>query len=569
MTLSRIAALSSVVAMLILALGDILTTSPTTDELPHLVAGMTYLATGDYRVNPEHPPLVKLIAAASLQGMNIWPRHFRNDGSAAFQHIQEYWPAAKDTVWAQWLLAVSVFYGVRDAFLDADTVDRLPSNAFRNDATAIFRRARIVLLLLTALGLCAVVYLWSRELWGATGAAISLALFCFDPNFIAHSGLITTDAAVTLFMFASVYFFWRAKRRFSIGNVTGFALCTALAAVTKFSSLVLIAMLGALLLLARSRRLVVACAVALVATFATIWAVYGFRYQTTPGGVPVDKLARDHVVIIANDLRLLPQPYLFGLARMRADFVRPSYLFGEKRKEGVRSYFVWTFLTKTPLPTIAAIGAAIVIAIRRRAPAATFLLVPPAVYFATAVVADLNIGHRHVLPIYPFLYVLCGILPVRWAVAPLLAFVSCLVVFTPFDPMWAHHLSYFNELASGPRHGSEIVADSNIDWGQDLPRLARWIAENHIDEPLNLVYAGSADPRFYGIRYRNLNATYFGARGIPRDAARVPGWLAISVTEYCGAAAITADDWRAFVDGHGGQLAGRAGYSILIFRLTR
>ncbi|HEX9162506.1 MAG TPA: glycosyltransferase family 39 protein, partial [Thermoanaerobaculia bacterium] len=496
-----------------------------------------------------------------------------------FARVAEGWPATKDTVWAQWLLAEAIIYAVRDEVAGAPTTRLLPRSAFLNDSEAMFRRARIALLLITGLGLAAIIFAWSRELWGSAGAALSTALFCFDPNFIAHCGLVTTDAGVSLFMTASVYFFWRATRRRSLFNISGFAIFTALAAVTKFSSLLLAIIIPVLAIVAvRQRAIGVAhlfaiVLAALAVTVTVIWSVFEFRFDATHGLLPIRSLAKPGVfgssLLFANDHRLLPQPYLFGLARMRADVARPSYLRGAKLEHPSRTYFLWTFLTKTPLPAIAAIVAALVVAIRKRPIGLAYLLIPAAIYFVVAIAAGLNIGHRHLLPMYPLLYVLCGILSVRWLIACVLSLVSCLVVFTPWDPMWGHHLSYFNELARGPRHGWEIVSDSNVDWGQDLPRLATWLRSHRVDEPVNFVYFGSADPQYYGIRYVNVGGGYVAADAVPADQVRAPGWLVISVTQYSGAAAPTAATWRVFAADHHARLVGRAGYSILIFRIDR
>ena len=565
----RVALFASIAAFFVLAFGDVLTSSPTSDELPHLAAGMTYLAAHDFRVNPEHPPLVKLIAASALTGMRVWPPRFRDDGSLAFKRVNRFWPLTKDTVWAQWLFSVAVIYGVRDEFVESPTDIRVPREAFYNDVTAMFRRARIPLLLMTGGGLIAVIFFWSRALWGLGGAVLSVALFCSDPNFIAHCGLVTTDAAVTFFIAASIYFFWRISQRASAVNFGGFALFTALAAVTKFSSILLVVMIGALLVLTHSARALIACVVAFIAAFVVIWGIYGFEFDTTNGPAPIREITENRVLLFVNDHHLLPHSYVYGAARANKSAVRPSYLLGEKRVDGFRTYFFWTFLTKTPIASIAAILAALALAIRRRPPALAFVLLPAAIYFAVACSSPLDIGHRHILPIYPFLYVLCGVLPVGWLTAPALAFVSCLVVFMPFDAMWSHHLSYFNEIARGPRHGWEIISDSNIDWGQDLGRLGGWLEEHHIDEPINLVWGSSADPRYYGIRYLNLHDTYWAVPSVPLEQMRTPGIFAISVSRYSGATAGAVDEWRNFLATHQARLVGRAGYSILIYRVDR
>jgi hypothetical protein len=267
------------------------------------------------------------------------------------------------------------------------------------------------------------------------------------------------------------------------------------------------------------------------------------------------------VLELEYDHHLLPEAYVYGIAQMQSyGALRQSYLRGEQSLTGFRSYFVQAFLFKTPIPTIIAIVCALFVAFRtrRREP---FLLIPAALYFLIAISSHVDLGIRHLLPVYPFLYILSGILAGRFFIAAAAAALSCLVVFAPFDPMWGRHISYFNELAGGPTRGWKILSDSNIDWGQDLPRLHDWLAAHGAaDKTINLVYFGTADPHYYGIRYADL---------LKNDALVRPGYLAISVTRYSGAASnvFQTKEWQEFVDGRGAKLVGRAGYSILIFEL--
>ena len=555
----------SIAGFLVLAIGNITSTSATSDEVPHLAAGWSYWKLHDFRMNTEHPPLLKLLAAVPLQFMNVWPQRFRADGSAEFAAVAEVWPATRDTVWAQWLFAHRVIYAMRDG-------------VFLNDSRAMFLRARLLMLAISGLGLAAVIVCWSYEMWGWGGAALSTVFFCFDPNFIAHAGLVTTDVGASFLICGAVYFLWRCSKRFSAFNVIGFALFVALSQVAKFSAIVLLPVTAVLLLIVtrRASRLLVLIGSAAVATIVVIWASYGFRFDATHGELPLRSLISESqkndrfsgALLFANDHQLLPQPYLYGWARLRSGESRDTYLMGRKLPAGVRSYFFWTFITKTPVATIVAILSALIVAFRRRRLDLLFLLVPAAIYFAFAVSSDLNLGHRHILPVYPFLYVLCGILPLRFLAAAVLALISCFVVFTPFDTMWGRHLSYFNELARGPRHGYEILADSNIDWGQDLPRLHRWLRIHNVREPVDLVWTGSADPRAYNIRFRNLEGGYWAIPEIPAQQIRDPGWLVISVNAYSGAFSPHVDDWSNFIAAREGRLAGRAGYSILIFRIA-
>ena len=130
-----------------------------------------------------------------------------------------------------------------------------------------------------------------------------------------------------------------------------------------------------------------------------------------------------------------------------------------------------------------------------------------------------------------------------------------------------HHLSFMNELGGGPLRGYENLADSNFDWGQDLGTLARWLEANHVREPINLCYFGTADPRYYGIRHRNLLGGYVFEADRELDA--LPGLLAMSASNLEGViyTAQTRARWAEFLTSRRAELVGRAGYSILIYRL--
>jgi hypothetical protein len=604
---SLVALVLSLAAFLALAMGNIATTSPTFDEPFHLAAGYTQLTTRDHRFGPDHPPLLRRLAALLLLGMEVWPQVRTAEGTRPLEVMQQAWSTMPFRYNAPYFFDKHFFFPVRDALFGTPTTTALAKSDFLNDAEAMFFRARTTLLFATGALLAILVFCWSYELWGPWGGAWSALLFCFDPNFIAHSGLVTTDAGAAMLMFASLYFFWRATRgatrRATLANGLAFALAFAAALLAKYSSLIL---LPVLLLLAvwRGERIRRAALIAgaLVVAFLAIWAAYGFRFQASAVDMRVEvpvkwwygiaELIERHpegpppgaplppdpaiglggrALLLAEELRLLPQPYLYGFADMRSHTqARGSFLRGEFATLGFRSYFFWTFLYKTPLVAMLAIAAGIVVAIRARSAALPFLLLPVALYLAASIPSSMNIGHRHLLPIYPFLYVLAGALVtvrarrIVIAAVPLVV-AAALVVFAPWQPVVNHHLAYFNELAGGPVGGRDLLVDSNIDWGQDLPRLARWLREHDVREPVNLVYFGTADPRAWGIRYVNLERGYYLERVVPPSAARVPGILAISVTALRSPNSRDHELWPRLLRGR--EPIGRAGYSILIYRI--
>ena len=325
---SRIAligvSIAALAAFVCLSVGDIITSSPTSDETSHLVAGYSYLIAHDYRLNPEHPPLLKKLAALPLLGMRIWPVRFRDaaDGTATFALVREAWAmAVPNPSMAEWSVSRYVLYGLRDAALHRVGGGALkpPTDVpyarsdFLNDPDRMFLRGRLVMLLV-GVALAVAIFVWSYSIWGLEGATISLLLFCFDPNFIAHSGLVTTDVGSSFFIFLAVYFFWRVCRQFNAGTVAAFAIAAALAQTTKFTAVVLIPMLAvtAAVEILRTRRLMkisIALGVAAIATIVALWAIYDFRFSAVPD--PQAALAEEISARKALQIKALDAPTIW------------------------------------------------------------------------------------------------------------------------------------------------------------------------------------------------------------------------------------------------------------------
>jgi hypothetical protein len=233
--------------------------------------------------------------------------------------------------------------------------------------------------------------------------------------------------------------------------------------------------------------------------------------------------------------------------------------------------------------TLAAIALAVFCWLRRadRWADFAFVLIPPAIFFAVCVWTRLNIGHRHILPIYPFLFVLCGSLALEWqkwqprvqqrtaVVALALIVISSVLVFAPpWRPavVFPHYLAYFNELAGGPRNGYKNLVDSNLDWGQDLKGLKSWLERKGVAEPINLCYFGVTDARHYGFPHVNLPGTFDTAPSVTFEEARVPGYVAISATHLQGLyfSEEGRAAWRKFLAN--ATLVDTIGYSIFIYR---
>jgi len=636
-----------------LAIWNAATTSPTADEPVHLAAGYSALAGGDYRLNPEHPPLVKMIAAIPtvLSGQYAMdreggaPTSVTADATRSNALLSRDWSALLASG-ANWRFVHEFFYGVRDDVLARSGAERaytLPtdvryrSSDFLHPAQRLFLESRITVLgLALALGLF--IFLWARELFGFLPAVLALTIFCFDPNFVAHGALVTTDVPAAMGIFASVWLYVRALRLGRWRDFGLFGLATGVAAIVKFSTVMLAPML--LLLSAtwlafpavfdvdsigrkmRMQRTVKALAVGAISAYVGIWAIYGFRFSAAaaptqaaafeeatgiavpfrePGHLPIEWALRkaavirtqvqgwerfespqdlaqrasavslplpDRLILELRDRQILPESYLMGLAYVRLSVRRGAFLDGEYSPSGFWDYFIRAFLYKTSIPVLILVVVAVSGLTRDRRRESLFLIVPAIFYFVVASVSGLNIGIRHILPIYPFLFVAIGYLVTKWPeqkrrtgviVIGVLVAIPCFVVFTPLPgvPVAPHHLSFFNEFAGGPTGGVRHLVDSNCDWGQDLPELAKWVKEHELKRPIRLSYFGSGDPRAFGFEYVDVSA------GDPRQLS---GLVAISVMNRIGDFwAPRREAWQEALSG--AELVGRAGYSIEIYRL--
>jgi hypothetical protein len=280
------------------------------------------------------------------------------------------------------------------------------------------------------------------------------------------------------------------------------------------------------------------------ATTLGIWAVYRFRFAPTPDGLALSRfestgLMKEHAPTITalmdwvSDHRLLPNAYANGFAVNRVKMLgRPAFLAGHVSDTGWWYYFPIAFLIKTPLTVLALFGLSLCWIGRQwnGVPRVrVYLLLPPLIVMAVAMASKFDIGVRHILPVYPFALVACGnaITELRKRIRPPLQVAFALVCLVELLPVYPHYLAFFNGLIGGSRNGYKYLADSNLDWGQDLKGLKRWMDDNHIDR-ISLSYFGMADPAYYGIRYLSLP----GAPPYPpptNQLAEIPGYVAVSI----------------------------------------
>jgi hypothetical protein len=535
----------------------------------HLFAGYSYLKWGDFRVNPEHPPLAKILAALPLLALGV-------DTAGITRAQRDVVQARKDYGWV-----------LADRFFMSN-----------QDAESLFIYAKLVMIGLAAV-LGIFVFLWARALFGLTAGIVALVLYSFDPNILAHSSIVHTDIPFALCFFGGTYFFWRTMNHLTWINLLLTSLFFGLSAVTKFSFLVVLpiwTVLGIMRVFSPQAQrsqitspgiidkpwsklvlLTMVLATAVIVGYLVIWSVYGFRFDTVAdqkGQLSVGRLLSKEswlspLVVANSKYFFLPEAWVYGLADFFRALDRSSYLFGEISSDGFWLYFPIAFVVKTPLPTLLLmlVGLGIVVHRRRLLNGDLFLLVPVIVFFSVAVWPRLNIGLRHILPVYPFLFAwLGGIVATvlnnknpmgRCGVALLgVWLVGCSLKIYP------DYLAFFNRLAGGPAHGHKILVDSNLDWGQDLKGLKRWIDNQRIDI-INLAYFGTVNPSSYGINAIPApGSIFFSLRGGSDNSPGSP-YIAISATYLAGLYLAERDTYAVFRDKN--PIAS-IGHSILVYR---
>ncbi|MDN3024435.1 phospholipid carrier-dependent glycosyltransferase [Streptomyces sp. S.PB5] len=507
--------------------------SPTIDEPVYVGTATVYLKEHSLRYNPEHPPLGKLIIATGVPAADPHLKAgFRGDQSRLGRHL------LFETGNDPWKL---MFWA------------RLPM---------------IVLTLLFGLVVCA----FARDLLGPVGGLVALALYAFSPDVIAHGSLATLDVPAAGFVLTSVWLTWRARRRPALylplaGVALGAALATKMNTLTAVPVVLLLVVSSVLAArgtfgrgtrsTARSLALGAAWAAgtALLA-IAVVWASYLVvdprLHWTPPAGMPTAHGLKATV----TDLLPLPREYRDGMLIQfgKEEIVRPGFLYGRMYHGSLWYYLPAAFLVKTPLGMLALwlAGAVAMCAIRRLRPAAVYVLLPTAVLLAAAMTGTRDYGTRYAIFVPLFLAVAAAaVTAVRrsWAnvmTALLVAYVAVSSLAT-----YPYYLPYSNEAFGGPAKTHEWLHDSNVDWGQDLGRLADRLRERYPDDKVWLVYKGSGEPSYYGIHASDPLT-------VPSD--EVHGLLVVSDSEV----ALAEAPLLSLLDGS--RPVDEVGHSITIYR---
>lgn len=497
----------------LLAFFSIREDSFTFDETAHITAGYSYLTQKDYRLNPEHPPLIKDLAALPLLFSDL---NFPKDHPAWLQKEPPQW-------WFQFDLASQFLY----------------KSGNNPDQILLWSRTPLIMLLVF---LGWFIFYWTKKLFGTKPALLTLFFFSFSPTFLAHGRLITTDVGAALGVVIATCFWLNFLKNPSKKNLLLAGLILGIALLLKFSLILLLpfflltallyALIHKLSLLKYSAFFIVAGIIALLFVILPV-------YQFHVSNYPAEQQTRDTKFLLENSF--LPEPaqksvvwlssqnltkplahYLLGVSLVinRAGGGNTTYFLGEISAEGWKNYFPIVYLIKEPLSfhilTLIALLSAILLLkkflfgqnvfqrtkewLKSHFPELAMLLFI-GIYWFTSLNSKLNIGVRHLLPVLPFTFILvslgiANLLKSSWLKLKygLLTGLIAWQVISVFS-IYPHFLAYFNELVGGPDKGYLFAVDSNLDWGQDLKRLKKWLGQNNIDK-IYLDYFGGGDAQY-------------------------------------------------------------------------
>jgi len=495
-------------------------TGITVDEPSHILSSILYWEGNDRLLPRDMPPLIKIVGGWAAAG-------------AGFHIVEESHPVWKTN--HEWNISM-------------DMIRRTPGKQLQR---AIFK-SRLPMLLFPVLT-TVLLWWWARQMFGPMAAILAALLFAAEPTSLGHAPLFKNDHAATfgfLLFFHAAWCYWRRPVA-RMAAYLGLALCVAL--LTKLSMMILIPI--ALLILMKNRD-PIALALVLLIPYAGTIAACQFETRLLYGYLP------------------LPAPLWDGVyaLSLNANNENAVYLLGERHPWGSRIYFVIAALVKAPEIYICLFGAGLAVQtlrllLRKMKWEDLLWLFPPAIYFAAASMSAFQLGFRLILPCLPFAILLMAAAIERLVIKRWFAGLVAFAILTPSLVYYPHHISYFNSIVGGPTRALKFLSDSNVDWGQDLAEVHRYIQKNNLFR-IYLSYMGSdhvyAHLRRDEIQWIEPPFTETGKRITQLQPG--PGIYAISANLITGQFLEKPyrDYYRVFREA---KPIAYAGYSIYIYRL--
>jgi hypothetical protein len=383
---------------------------------------------------------------------------------------------------------------------------------FQNDTNAILFRTRMTAMVFTVV-LALLVFVAARDMFGVGAGLIALGLMAFDPTLMGHSALATLDAGNACLMFWAIYAFYRYVKSPTAWRLIATGVIVGLALAAKHSAILLFPTMGVLAIIEvvwrgkldvelaappvragrHALRLALALAIIFAISMTILWGAYGFRYA--PGDAvpfnPPMKTQLDRVPFALegrllgeiDGLHLLPAPYTYAFANiLRQAKSYTSYLMGVAYPHAVWFYFPITLLIKSSLTFLILLvisAGAVAIGAVRLSRGILYMGISALVFMAFAVTGGMNIGVRHILPVYVFLSV--PIAGASWSLMQRnrswIYAVVALLVFQAGSVLHAYpaYISYTNEVFGGPANSYKYVSDSSSEWGQQLNAVRRYV----------------------------------------------------------------------------------------------
>ena len=468
--------------------------SPTSDEFSHHIAsGYSYIIKHDLRLNPSMPPLPKLLSGIPLV-LAGFKAEFNNDS---------------------WLKA------------DTPGFSRQFFNHWNSDQTdRITFLARLPIIFLSVLFGWAL-YKFGVVYIGQIGALVSLVLFCFCPDIIAHSALATSDLSVSFFFFLAIVWYIRFLKEPGRKNLIICSIFSALSFLSKSTAIllppifILIAFFGGNSKALRFKFIISFIGLCLL----VIWAGYLFEWKPLlhnardlESKASLIKKAGGEGLLSAALHWPLPMPTFFsGVAGMLLTRVKGThaFLFGQWSENGWWYYYFAAYVIKNTA-TVLIFFISAVLFFKKISKDKIFLagiFVPISFFFLITVFDKAQAGIRYFLPIYPFIFMACGgVVSYFLSKKIWLLKMACLVllVWHVFEAalIFPDDLAYFSPIVGGADNGYKYLRDSNIDWGQDLKKLGAFVGKEDYGELVLFLYA-PADPAFYGIHFRVIEEDEF------------------------------------------------------------
>ena len=534
------AVLALCVASFALMLGSSLRDSAVVDEIAHIPAGYAYDRYFDYRLNPEHPPIVKALAALPLLGMNL-----------QYPLNNPFWTTAVN---GEWGVGGAMLYGIQ------------------NDATAIIDWARVFPMILTLI-LIIFTYTWGRRLYGPWWALLPAFLVGLSPIILAHGHYVTTDISAALGAMLGLYSFVAYLESPSRKNFFFAAVGFGVAEMMKFSTVILAPLYVVLAIINAvahkenpSKKTGVAFLLIIVGYLLVVYPLYALFTANYPiarqasdtsailGALPsascalaspMPCFARFDLWAASNPIARPFAEYLLGVIMVvqRISGTNVSYFLGMVYTNGTQLYFPVMYGLKEPLPTLLLVIAGAFLGLfalfralpRARRHVRRYLLENFAqfsmlcfviLYWAWSIMSPLNIGIRHLIPTLPLIYLLAASalrkLPPSgfWIVGALLVWLAAETIIA-----YPRYLSYYNEIGGGTNNGYRFADDSNYDWGQDIYELRMFLDAHPEVDRVAFDFFGGSNPAYY------LGAKYVPWRSSMGDPS-IQGihWFAVSIT---------------------------------------